>query len=80
MATIDITGEQFNETVRGEGITLVDFWASWCGPCQRFAPIYEKASEANPDLTFAKVDTEAEQGLASALGRSEEHTSELQSR
>ena len=68
MATIDITGEQFNETVRGEGITLVDFWASWCGPCQRFAPIYEKASEANPDLTFAKVDTEAEQGLASALG------------
>ena len=68
MATIDITGEQFNETVRGEGITLVDFWASWCGPCQRFSPIYEKASEANPDLTFAKVDTEAEQGLASALG------------
>ena len=68
MATIDITGEQFNETVRGEGITLVDFWASWCGPCQRFAPIYEKASEANPDITFAKVDTEAEQGLASALG------------
>ena len=68
MATIDITGEQFKETVHGEGITLVDFWASWCGPCQRFAPIYEKASEANPDLTFAKVDTEAEQGLARALG------------
>lgn len=68
MATTNITGEQFNETVRGDGITLVDFWASWCGPCQRFAPVYEKASEANEDITFAKVDTEAEQGLASALG------------
>ena len=68
MATTNITGEQFNSTVRGEGITLVDFWASWCGPCMRFGPVYEKASEANPDITFAKVDTEAEQGLARALG------------
>ena len=68
MATVNITGEQFNSTIRGEGITLVDFWASWCGPCTRFGPVYEKASEANPDITFAKVDTEAEQGLASALG------------
>ena len=68
MATINITGEQFNSTVRGEGITLVDFWASWCGPCTRFGPVYEKASEANPDITFAKVDTEAEQDLAGALG------------
>ena len=68
MATINITGEDFNKTVRGEGITLVDFWASWCGPCMRFKPVFEKAAEANPDITFAKVDTEAEQGLASALG------------
>lgn len=68
MATVNITGEQFNSTVRGEGITLVDFWASWCGPCQRFGPIFEAASEANPDITFAKVDTEAEQALAGALG------------
>ena len=65
MAAINITGEDFNKTVRGEGITLVDFW---CGPCMRFKPVFEKAAEANPDITFAKVDTEAEQGLASALG------------
>ena len=68
MAAINITGEDFNKTVRGEGITLVDFWDSWCGPCMRFKPVFEKAAEANPDITFAKVDTEAEQGLASALG------------
>mgnify|MGYP001787990464 FL=1 len=68
MDTKNITGPEFKDTIHGEGITFVDFWASWCGPCMRFGPIYEKASEANPDITFAKVDTEAEQGLASALG------------
>jgi len=68
MATKNITGPEFKDTIHGEGITFVDFWASWCGPCMRFGPIYEKAAEANPDITFAKVDTEAEQGLASALG------------
>ena len=68
MATKNITGPEFKDTIHGEGITFVDFWASWCGPCMRFGPIYEKASEANPDITFAKVDTQAEQELAGALG------------
>ena len=68
MATKNITGPEFKDTIHGEGITFVDFWASWCGPCMRFGPIYEKASDANPDITFAKVDTQAEQELAGALG------------
>ena len=68
MTTKNITGPEFKDTIHGEGITFVDFWASWCGPCMRFGPIYEKASEANPDITFAKVDTEAERDLAGALG------------
>jgi thioredoxin len=67
MATIDVTEENFEETVTGEGITLVDAWADWCGPCKRFAPVFEKASEEHTDVTFAKLDTEANQGLASAL-------------
>ena len=67
MATIDITEATFEATVTGEGITLVDAWAEWCGPCKRFGPVFEKASEEHPDATFAKLDTEANQGLASAL-------------
>ncbi|MET7393462.1 thioredoxin [Dactylosporangium sp. NPDC005572] len=64
MATVDLTVENFAEKVGSEGITLVDFWADWCGPCKRFAPVYERVSEKNPDITFGKVDTEAEQQLA----------------
>ncbi len=67
MATKNLTTEEFASTVSGEGITLVDFWADWCGPCKMFAPIYEKASETHTDITFAKVDTEAEQELAAQL-------------
>ena len=63
MSTVDLTLEDFEKTVLSEGITFVDFWADWCGPCKSFAPIFEKASEDNPEMTFAKVDTEAEQQL-----------------
>lgn len=67
MATVDITEETFEKTVTAEGITLVDAWADWCGPCKRFAPVYEQASENHPDATFAKLDTESNQGIAAAL-------------
>ena len=67
MSTVDLTADTFMETINSEDIVLVDFWASWCGPCRQFAPVYEAAAEKHEDITFAKIDTEAEQGLASAV-------------
>lgn len=67
MTTVNVTETSFADTIKDNPIVLVDFWASWCGPCRTFAPVYENVSEANPDIVFAKVDTEAEQGLAGAF-------------
>lgn len=68
MPTTTLTTDAFEETVLGDGIVLVDWWADWCGPCTSFAPIYEAASEANPDITFGKIDTEVEQQLSGGAG------------
>ncbi|MGV0375505.1 thiol reductase thioredoxin [Corynebacterium hadale] len=68
MSTIDVTKENFDELVQKDGIVFVDAWAEWCGPCKAFAPTFAKASEAHPDVTFAKLDTEAEEELAGKLG------------
>ncbi|MCZ4119570.1 thioredoxin [Streptomyces sp. H39-S7] len=67
MSTVELTKDNFDEVVTKNDFVLIDFWAAWCGPCRAFAPVYEKAAETNPDLVFAKVDTEAQPELAASF-------------
>ena len=64
MSTVELTAENFENTVSADGIVLVDWWASWCGPCRQFAPVFEEASETHEDITFGKIDTDAQQQLS----------------
>lgn len=68
MATVELTAENFDSTIMGNDIVIVDFWAEWCGPCKMFAPTFEAISEKHPEIVFGKVDTEVEQSLAAAAG------------
>ena len=68
MSTVTLTADNFEKTVDADGIVLLDWWAAWCGPCQQFGPVFEAASDAHTDITFAKIDTDAEQQLAGAAG------------
>ena len=67
MATLEITGDNFNDVLDRNPIVLLDFWAAWCGPCRGFAPVFEVASEAHPDIVFSKIDTDAQQELAATF-------------
>ena len=68
MATIELTQDNFDQTVTDNPMVIIDFWAPWCGPCRGFAPVYEKASESHPDVVFAKVNTDEQQELAGSFG------------
>jgi thioredoxin len=68
MATVELTQENFEQTVNENAMVIVDFWAPWCGPCRGFAPVYEKAAEAHPEIVFAKVNTDEQQELAGSFG------------
>jgi thioredoxin 1 len=68
MATVELTGENFESVADGSGLVLVDFWAGWCGPCRMFGPVFERVSERHPDAVFGKVDTEAQPELAGSFG------------
>ena len=67
MATLELTKDNFKDTIEKGGIVFIDWWAEWCGPCKAFAPVYQRVAAANPDITFAKIDTDKEQELATAF-------------